>query len=37
MGKLIFFLFNGAKLDINENRTITEIGMTSGATIIVLD
>jgi len=37
MGKLIFFLFNGAKLDINENRTVIEMGMSSGTTIIVLD
>ena len=37
MGSSIFFLFNGGKLDINENRDVTQMGMTSGSTVIVLD
>ena len=37
MKNSIFFLFNGSKLDINENRTVIEMGMTSGSTVIVLD
>ena len=37
IGSSIFFLFNGAKLDINENRTVGEMGMTSGTTVVVLD
>ena len=37
MGSSIFFLFNGGKLDINENRDVTQMGMTSGSTVVVLD
>ena len=37
MGTSIFFLFNGLRLDINENSTVSEIGLISGSTIIVLD
>ena len=37
MGSSIFFLFNSAKLDLNENRTVGEMGMTSGSTVVVLD
>ena len=37
IGSAIFFLFNGSKLDKNENRTVTQMGMTSGSTVVVLD
>ena len=37
LGDSIFFLFNGAQISKNDNRTVEELGLISGSIIIVLD
>ena len=37
MGDSLFFLFNGKKIDINEQGTVYDLGLHSGGQIVVLD
>ena len=37
MGDSLFFLFNGSKLKLNEEKTIYDIGLHTGGHIVVLD
>ena len=37
MGDSIFFLYNGAKINKNDSRTVGELGLISGSNIVVLD
>ena len=37
MGKYIYFLFNGGRLKINEQKTISNFGFKTGDFIIVID
>ena len=37
MGDSLFFLFNGQKIDINEQRTVYDLGLHNGGQIVVLD
>ena len=37
MGDSLFFLFNGQKIDLNEERTVFDIGLQNGGHIVVLD
>ena len=37
MGESLFFLFNGQKLNLNEEKTVYEIGLHNGGHIVVLD
>ena len=37
MGDSLFFLFNGQKIDLNEERTVFDIGLHNGGHIVVLD
>lgn len=37
LGNSIFFLFNGSKININDKRTVSDIGLIHGSNIIVLD
>ena len=37
MGDSLFFLFNGNKLQLNEEKTVYDIGFHNGGHIVVLD
>ena len=37
IGDSLFFLFNGNKINLNEEKTIQEYGLTTGSIILVLD
>ena len=37
LGDSLFFLFNGAKISKNDNRTVFQLGLSAGSNIIVLD
>ena len=37
MGDSLFFLFNGQKIDINEERTVYDLSLHNGGQIVVLD
>ena len=37
MNDSLFFLYNGSKIDLNEQKTIFEFGLDTGKTIMVLD
>ena len=37
LGKNIFFLFNGYRIRINEEKDLISYGLESGCTIIILD
>ena len=37
VGKYIYFLFNGGRLKINEQKTISNFGFKTGDFIIVID
>ena len=37
MGDSLFFLFNGQKISVNEQRTVYDLGLHNGGQIVVLD
>ena len=37
LGDSIFFLFNGSKINKNDNRSVGDLGLVAGSNIIVLD
>ena len=37
LGDSIFFLFNGCKINKNDNRSVGDLGIVAGSYIIVLD
>ena len=37
LGKYIYFLFNGLKMDINEPKSIIQYGLNSSSVIMVVD